>query len=54
MIIHLKPRARHLNDVLRSKRGGYHEEKEGKNVKRAKAKKAFERELMKELKEFKF
>jgi len=37
-----------LNDLLRSKRGGSHEEKEGKLIKRSKIKKEF-RKLIEEI-----
>jgi len=43
-----KPRNKDLNDLLRSKRGGRHEDKEGKFVKRSKVKKEF-RKLIEEI-----
>ena len=42
-----KPRNKHLNDILMSKRGGEHEAKQGKHVKRARTKETF-RELMRD------
>jgi hypothetical protein len=43
-----KPRNKELNDLLLSKRGGRHEEKEGKFVKRSKVKTEF-RKLIEEI-----
>ena len=43
-----KPRNKELNDLLLSKRGGRHEEKEGKFVKRSKVKKEL-RKLIEEV-----
>lgn len=43
-----KPRNKHLNDILMSKRGGEHEPKEGKHTKRARNKNAF-RELLRDM-----
>lgn len=40
-----KPRNKHLNDLLMSKKGGAHEAKGGKQAKRAKVNRAMEREM---------
>lgn len=40
-----KPRNKPLHDLLISKRGGAHEEKEGKRIKRSKAKQQFHKML---------
>lgn len=47
-----KPRAKHLNDVLRSKKGGAHESHSGRAVKRARVNAANSAEVRAELREF--
>lgn len=42
-----KPRNKHLNDILTSKKGGAHEAKQGKHASRAKQNQRFRRELKK-------
>lgn len=44
-----KPRNKYLNELLMSKKGGAHEAKAGKHVKRAKMNRALERELREDM-----
>lgn len=47
-----KPRNKHLNDILTTRKSGAHEDKAGKHVKRAKAARAFERDVRAVMREF--
>lgn len=47
-----KPRNKHLNEILVSRKSGAHEAKAGKHVKRAKMNRVFERDVQSMMREY--